>query len=106
MLAAFWQAEPIPGAGLWLAPAVLHLRDPQQFPPWSEAIRAGHATLEDALAADLAAHVPALLARGERDERGAVALLEPRKKIEAVDDLARGARDPLGVVGTRGVVGS
>ncbi len=47
VLAAFWQADPIPGAGLWLPPAVLHLRDPQAFPPWSEGLRAGHATLED-----------------------------------------------------------
>jgi hypothetical protein len=47
VLEAFWQADPVPGAGLWLPPAVLHLRDPQQFPPWSEACRAGYATLED-----------------------------------------------------------
>jgi hypothetical protein len=47
VLEAFWQAEPIPGAGLWLPPAVLHLRDPQQFPTWSEVCRAGYATLDD-----------------------------------------------------------
>jgi len=50
VLAAFWQADPIPGAGLWLPPAVLHLRDPQGYPPWSEALRTGYATVEDAVA--------------------------------------------------------
>ncbi|HWG42590.1 MAG TPA: DUF2461 family protein [Gemmataceae bacterium] len=46
-LAAFWAADPLPGAGLWLPAAVLHLRDPQSFAPWNEDIRAGYATLED-----------------------------------------------------------
>jgi MoxR-like ATPase/uncharacterized protein (DUF2461 family) len=46
-LAAFWAAEPLPGAGLWLPAAVLHLRDPQNFAPWNEDIRAAYATLDD-----------------------------------------------------------
>ncbi len=46
-LAAFWAAEPLPGAGLWLPAAVLHLRDPQNFAPWGEDIRAAYATLDD-----------------------------------------------------------
>ena len=32
MLASFWEADPLPGAGLWLPAAVLHLRDPQRSP--------------------------------------------------------------------------
>ena len=40
---------PLPGAGLWLPAAVLHLRDPQRFAPWGEAVRQGYATLDDAL---------------------------------------------------------
>lgn len=48
VLEPFWQADPIPGAGLWLPPAVLHLRDPRRFPPWDEAARQGHAVLDDA----------------------------------------------------------
>jgi uncharacterized protein (DUF2461 family) len=46
-LGAFWAADPLPGAGLWLPAAVLHLRDPQNFAPWDEDIRAGYATLDD-----------------------------------------------------------
>ncbi|HTU19463.1 MAG TPA: DUF2461 family protein [Gemmataceae bacterium] len=46
-LAAFWDADPLPGAGLWLPAAVLHLRDPQSFAPWDEDIRAAYATLDD-----------------------------------------------------------
>ena len=46
-LAAFWNADPLPGAGLWLPAAVLHLRDPQNFAPWDEAIRAAYAALDD-----------------------------------------------------------
>ncbi len=48
-LADFWAADPIPGAGLWLPAAVLHLRDPQNFAPWDEAVRAGYAPLDDSL---------------------------------------------------------
>jgi hypothetical protein len=44
-LAAFWRADPIHGAGLWLPAAVLHLRDPHQFYPWGEAVRQGYALL-------------------------------------------------------------
>jgi 5-methylcytosine-specific restriction enzyme B len=47
-LAEFWQADPIAEIGLWLAPAVLHLRDPNRFLPWSEELRRGHARLSDA----------------------------------------------------------
>ena len=49
ILASFWDADPLPGAGLWLPAAVLHLRDPQRFAPWGEAARLGYATLDDAL---------------------------------------------------------
>jgi MoxR-like ATPase len=47
MLAGFWQADPLPGAGLWLPAAVLHLRDPLQFAPWSDALRQGFARIDD-----------------------------------------------------------
>jgi MoxR-like ATPase/uncharacterized protein (DUF2461 family) len=47
-LTAFWDADPLPGAGLWLPAAVLHLRDPHQFHPWNETTRHGYATLDDA----------------------------------------------------------
>jgi hypothetical protein len=47
-LRAFWQADPIPGAGLWLPAAALHLRDARRFPPWDEASRRGYAILDDA----------------------------------------------------------
>jgi 5-methylcytosine-specific restriction protein B len=46
-LAAFWAAQPLPGAGLWLPTAVLHLRDPQNFAPWNENIRAAYLLLDD-----------------------------------------------------------
>jgi hypothetical protein len=48
MLSAFWQADPLPEAGLWLAPAVLHLRDGQRFFAWNEDSRRGLASLSDA----------------------------------------------------------
>jgi uncharacterized protein (DUF2461 family) len=51
-LAAFWNADPLPGAGLWLPAAVLHLRDPQNFAPWDEASRAAYATLDDSAGGD------------------------------------------------------
>jgi hypothetical protein len=47
VLEAFWRADPLPGAGLWLPPAVLHLRDPHHFLPWDEATRHGYADLDD-----------------------------------------------------------
>jgi 5-methylcytosine-specific restriction protein B len=47
ILADFWDADPLPGAGLWLPAAVLHLRDPQTFSPWDEDSRRGFASLED-----------------------------------------------------------
>ena len=49
LLAWFWEADPLPGAGLWLPAAVLHLRDPQTFTPWNDAVRQGYAALDDAL---------------------------------------------------------
>jgi hypothetical protein len=48
ILQAFWRADPIPGAGLWLPAAVLHLRDPQRFQPWDETSRRGYLRLDDA----------------------------------------------------------
>lgn len=49
MLARFWQADSIPGAGLWLPAAVLHLRDPEQFALWDETSRRAYAALDDSL---------------------------------------------------------
>ena len=46
-LAEFWQTDALPGAGLWLPAAVLHLRDPQQFQPWNEDVRRGYARLAE-----------------------------------------------------------
>jgi hypothetical protein len=50
VLERFWSADDLPGAGLWLPAAVLHLRDPQRFGPWDEGIRRGWTTLDDAAA--------------------------------------------------------
>ncbi len=47
VLAAFWSDEPVPGAGLWLPAAVLHLRDAQAYGPWNDAVRAGFALVDD-----------------------------------------------------------
>jgi uncharacterized protein (DUF2461 family) len=47
MLTAFWSADPLPGAGLWLPAAILHLRDPQGFALWNEEARQGFTTLDD-----------------------------------------------------------
>jgi MoxR-like ATPase len=47
VLEAFWGADPVPGAGLWLPAAVLHLKDPQRYAPWDEASRQGFAALDD-----------------------------------------------------------
>jgi uncharacterized protein (DUF2461 family) len=49
-LAAFWEADPLPGAGLWLPAAVLHLRDPQAYYPWADEVRQGYAVLDDSTA--------------------------------------------------------
>lgn len=51
-LAAFWAAQPLLGAGLWLPAAVLHLRDPQDFAPWDEDIRTAFAAFDDSGAGD------------------------------------------------------
>jgi 5-methylcytosine-specific restriction protein B len=51
-LAAFWNADPLPGAGLWLPAAVLHLRDAQSFAPWNEDIRASYTVLDESAGAD------------------------------------------------------
>jgi MoxR-like ATPase len=48
VLAEFWRAQPVSGAGLWLPAAALHLRDPYQFPAWPDAVRQGFALLDDA----------------------------------------------------------
>jgi hypothetical protein len=55
VLAEFWQSEPLPGAALWLPGAVLHLRDPQRFQPWSEDVRFGYASLDDSARGDVPA---------------------------------------------------
>lgn len=47
VLQEFWEADAVPGAGLWLPPAVLHLKDARRFPPWDEAARRGYAVLDD-----------------------------------------------------------
>jgi 5-methylcytosine-specific restriction enzyme B len=47
MLEVFWRADPIPGAGLWLPAAVLHLKDPHRFHAWDEVARQGYAVLAD-----------------------------------------------------------
>jgi hypothetical protein len=47
VLAELWQASPLPGAGLWLPAAALHLRDPQRYHPYNEDVRRGYATLDD-----------------------------------------------------------
>jgi 5-methylcytosine-specific restriction protein B len=49
VLETFAQADPLPGAGLTVAAAVLHLRSPRDYPPWDEAARQGVALLDDAL---------------------------------------------------------
>jgi 5-methylcytosine-specific restriction enzyme B len=49
LLARFWEADPLPGAGSWLPAAVLHLRDPQAFASWGDLVRQGYAPLDDAL---------------------------------------------------------
>jgi hypothetical protein len=47
-LAAYWDADPLPGAGLWLPAAVLHLRVPERFLPWNDESRRAYAVLSDA----------------------------------------------------------
>jgi uncharacterized protein (DUF2461 family) len=46
-LAQWWRTDPLPGAGLWLPAAVLHLRDPQSFAVCADEQRQGHARLDD-----------------------------------------------------------
>lgn len=41
------------GDGLWLAAGVLHRRHPRRFPPWSAAVAAGQAALDDAVVSGL-----------------------------------------------------
>jgi hypothetical protein len=52
VLAQWWAADPLPGAGLFLPAAVLHLRDPQQFACYADEQRQGHAQLDDGCAGD------------------------------------------------------
>jgi MoxR-like ATPase len=49
LLAQFWSADPLPGAGLWLPAAVLHLRDPQRFSLFADLQRQGLARLDDGI---------------------------------------------------------
>jgi uncharacterized protein (DUF2461 family) len=49
LLEAFWKQQPLPGAGLWWPTAVLHLRDPLHYAPWSEALRAAQRRLDDGI---------------------------------------------------------
>lgn len=46
ILQAFWRADPIAGAGLWLPAAVLHLKDPARFCLWNEATRRTYQELD------------------------------------------------------------
>jgi MoxR-like ATPase len=55
ILEAFWRADPLPGAGLWLPAAVLHLRDAQRFHAWDDASRQGYALLADGAVAGTSA---------------------------------------------------
>jgi len=50
LLAEFWSRAELPGAGLWLPTALLHLRDPQRFPLFNDRVRARLALLDDSLA--------------------------------------------------------
>ena len=50
ILEAFWRTDPLPGAGLWLPAAVLHLKQPARCFPWDEASRQGLARLDDGAA--------------------------------------------------------
>ncbi len=47
LLRSFWEQAPLPGAGLWLPAAVLHLLDPQRFGLFNEEVRQGLARLDD-----------------------------------------------------------
>jgi hypothetical protein len=49
LLAQLWAIDPLPGAGAWLAAAVLHLRDPQRFASYAEEQRQGLAGLDDGI---------------------------------------------------------
>lgn len=46
-LADYWQTATLLGGGPWLPAAILHLRDPRQFPLWDDAARRGLAVLDD-----------------------------------------------------------
>jgi hypothetical protein len=48
-LEMFCRSDPLPGAGLWLPAAVLHLRDARRFQPWNEPVRHGYTALDDSL---------------------------------------------------------
>ena len=52
-LTAFWHEDVLPGAGLWLPAAVLHLKDPRSFLPWSEEVRQGYDRLDDSTDLDI-----------------------------------------------------
>lgn len=46
MLDAFAHADPVPGAGLWLPAAILHLKAPNRFHAWNETARSAVAALD------------------------------------------------------------
>lgn len=49
LLAEFWRSPPFAGAGLWWPAALLHVRDPLRFAPWSNAHRASQCRLDDGI---------------------------------------------------------
>jgi hypothetical protein len=49
LLAQLWAGDLLPGAGLWLGAAALHLRDPQRFAAYAEEQRQGLALLDDGI---------------------------------------------------------
>jgi len=49
VLEQLWSCGALASAGLWLGPAVLHLRDPQTFCPFNDPVRQGLAQLDDGI---------------------------------------------------------
>jgi hypothetical protein len=96
ILESFWRADPVPGAGLWLPAAVLHLRAPQRFQPWDDAARRGYAALAGgADAAGTPAERYRLFNEGMAQLRDRQRLhpLEAPAVLAAVGDVAAG--DPV-----------
>jgi hypothetical protein len=91
VLKAFWQADSLPGAGLWLPAGVLHLRDAQRWQPWNEDVRRGFSLLDDSAANALP------LPEAYRLFNEGVAWLRSRYQIhplEAADYLAALTAEP------------